>query len=131
MTTYKLDRTLICRNVRISSKLAHNAKGDWLSHDPLDIQSYTKHREYQAFRREASIWNVAAIIAKGDDNMKALKAAPKASREAYLLEARRRITRLQKWCERHPKEAEKLCIPLFAEYKAREIAREERKAVNA
>jgi hypothetical protein len=41
--------------------------------------------------------------------------------------AKRRIAELTKWVERHLKEAEKMCQPLWAEYDEREARRNAKK----
>ena len=125
-TKHDYARILACKNVRAASILAQNSRSSRLK----------PGSKYYVFRREAAIWNMIAALAKCNCNSSrpeilferdAEKHAPQGLRRQYLREAKQRWEALQKWVERHPKQAEKECAPLIAEYEERAKRREARK----
>ena len=125
-TKYDYARILACKNVRAASILAQNSRSSRLK----------PGSKYHVFRREAVIWNMITALAKCNCNSSrpeilferdAEKHAPQGFRRQYLREAKKRWEALCKWVEKNPKQAEKECAPLIAEYAEREKQRELRK----
>jgi hypothetical protein len=84
---------------------------------------------YDRLRREATIWHdVAHIIKGGNLGVSSFDlCAGRGHNVARYNVAKRRIEELTKWVERHPREAEKMCQPLWAEYDEREARRNAKK----
>jgi hypothetical protein len=135
---YKLARTIACRNVRLTSQIAHNAKCEVVRHPVAvreNVNGYKNWHQYQAHRREAAIWHIIACLMKGrmatyDDKdphlvKRAERQARKSEREELMKAAKLREDELRFWVSRNTPKAEIICAPLFAEYAERAKRRQE------
>lgn len=122
-------RILACKKVRTASTLAHNSKCKINWGCKRSIRETTPEwYSFKIFRREATLWNMVACLAKGNDPQ-ALHHAPVAVRSEYMRIAKARWKELQEWVARNPATAKSLCEPLIREYAER--AERRRKSVVA